>query len=92
MTAILVMALLLPASVAACHAIAKRRGGNPVFWGVMGLLFGPLAMPLPSWQGRSAERSAANRFRCQASIGPPHATLPDPFIPRLMHRACSAPL
>jgi hypothetical protein len=45
MTAILLMALLLLASVVACHAIAKRRGGNPVFWGVMGLLFGPLAIP-----------------------------------------------
>jgi hypothetical protein len=45
MTAIVVIALLLLASVVACHAIAKRRGGNPVFWGVMGLLFGPLAIP-----------------------------------------------
>jgi hypothetical protein len=45
MTAILTAALLLLASVVACHAIAKRRGGNPVFWGVMGLLFGPLAIP-----------------------------------------------
>ncbi len=45
MTAILLMALLLLASVAACRVIAKRRGRNPVFWGVMGLLFGPLAIP-----------------------------------------------
>ncbi len=45
MSAILLVALLLLASVVACHAIAKRRGGNPVFWGVMGLLFGPLAIP-----------------------------------------------
>jgi hypothetical protein len=45
MTAILVMALVLLASVVACHAIAKRRGGNPVFWCVMGLLFGPFAIP-----------------------------------------------
>ena len=45
MTAILVLVLLLLASVAACHAIAKRRGGNPVFWGAMGLLFGPFAIP-----------------------------------------------
>jgi hypothetical protein len=45
MTAILLMALVLLASVVACHAIAKRRGGNPVFWGVMGLLLGPLAIP-----------------------------------------------
>jgi len=45
MTAILLMALVLLASVVACHAIAKRRGVNPVFWGLMGLLFGPLAIP-----------------------------------------------
>ncbi len=45
MTAIVLIALVLLASVVACHAIAKRRGGNPVFWGVMGLLFGPLAIP-----------------------------------------------
>jgi hypothetical protein len=45
MTAILLMALVLLASVVACYAIAKRRGGNPVFWGLMGLLFGPLAIP-----------------------------------------------
>jgi hypothetical protein len=45
MTAILLMALVLLASVVACHAIAKRRGGNPVFWGLMALLFGPLAIP-----------------------------------------------
>jgi len=45
MTAILVRVLLLLASVVACHAIAKRRGGNPVFCGLMGLLFGPLAIP-----------------------------------------------
>ena len=45
MTAILLMALLLFASVVAWHAIAKRRGRNPVFWGLMGLLFGPLAIP-----------------------------------------------
>ncbi len=40
--------LLLLASVVSCHAIAKRRGGNPVFWGVMGLLFGPFAIPFAS--------------------------------------------
>jgi hypothetical protein len=45
MTAILITALLLLVSVVACHVIANRRGGNPVFWSVMGLLFGPLAIP-----------------------------------------------
>lgn len=28
-----------------CHRIAKGRGANPVFWGVMGALFGPFAIP-----------------------------------------------
>jgi len=28
-----------------CHYIAKRRKSNPVFWGVMGTLFGPVAIP-----------------------------------------------
>jgi len=28
-----------------CHQIAKSRGASPVFWGVMGALFGPLAIP-----------------------------------------------
>jgi len=45
MIGVLVTVLLLLASVVACHAIAKWRGGNPVFWGAMGLLFGPFAIP-----------------------------------------------
>lgn len=28
-----------------CHYIAKSRGANPAFWGVMGIIFGPLAIP-----------------------------------------------
>ena len=45
MTVILVAIVLLLVSVVACHTIAKRRGANRVFWGVMGALFGPLAIP-----------------------------------------------
>ncbi len=45
MVPILALTLLLLASILACHAIAKRRGSNPVFWGVMGALFGPMAIP-----------------------------------------------
>ncbi len=33
------------ASAITCHLIAKQRGLTPVFWGVMGLAFGPLAIP-----------------------------------------------
>ncbi len=32
-------------SIVVCHAIAKSRGAKPVFWGMMGALFGPLAIP-----------------------------------------------
>jgi len=28
-----------------CHYLAKLRGAKPVFWGVMGVVFGPLAIP-----------------------------------------------
>jgi uncharacterized membrane protein len=28
-----------------CHSIAMSRGANAVFWGVMGAIFGPLAIP-----------------------------------------------
>lgn len=45
MISIVVIALVFLASVLSCHSIAKRRGGNPIFWGVMGALFGPLAIP-----------------------------------------------
>jgi hypothetical protein len=45
MTPILLLALVLLASIVACHQIAKGRGANPVFWGLMGALFGPLAIP-----------------------------------------------
>jgi len=33
------------ASIFICHAIAKRRDAKPVFWGVMGALFGIMAIP-----------------------------------------------
>ena len=32
-------------SAVACHFIAKKRGANAVFWGVMGAVFGPVAIP-----------------------------------------------
>ena len=28
-----------------CHYVARNRGANAVFWGVMGAVFGPLAIP-----------------------------------------------
>jgi len=32
-------------SVFVCHYIAKRRGMKPAFWGLMGAIFGPFAIP-----------------------------------------------
>jgi len=32
-------------SVVLCHRIASSRRANPVFWGMMGALFGPIAIP-----------------------------------------------
>lgn len=42
---LLVLILITLASVIVCYLIAARRGGNGVYWGVMGLLFGPFAIP-----------------------------------------------
>ena len=37
--------LLIVVCVASGHLLARRKGLNPVFWGVMAGLFGPLAFP-----------------------------------------------
>lgn len=37
-----------------CHYIAKSRGVNPVFWGVMGVMFGPVAIPF-AWMSKPAK-------------------------------------
>lgn len=33
------------ASMVVCHRMAKLRGGHPLFWSIMGVTFGPLAIP-----------------------------------------------
>lgn len=33
------------ASMVVCHRLAKRGGGYQLFWSIMGLSFGPLAIP-----------------------------------------------
>lgn len=43
MPLILLITVLLISAVA-CHAMAKNKGGNPVLWGVAGLIFGPFAV------------------------------------------------
>jgi hypothetical protein len=35
-----------------CHLVAKDYGLRPVFWGMLGLLFGPLAIPFVYLAGR----------------------------------------
>ena len=42
---IYVLIVLNVLSIFVCHYIAKSRGAKPVFWGVMGALFGLLAIP-----------------------------------------------
>ncbi len=32
-------------SIVVCMRIARKRGTRPVFWGIMGALFGPFAIP-----------------------------------------------
>jgi len=45
LTSIIVVIIFAFVSASICHLIAKSRGKNPVFWGVMGVIFGPLAIP-----------------------------------------------
>jgi hypothetical protein len=44
----LIFAILVVINIACiilCHLIAKNRGAKPVFWGMMGAIFGPFAIP-----------------------------------------------
>jgi hypothetical protein len=54
--------LVTAASIVACHLIARGRGGDAVFWGVMGALFGPLAIPF-AFRAKPKPPSAARRER-----------------------------
>lgn len=42
---IAIFILTFVSSAVVCHFIAKNKRKNPVFWGVMGGIFGPLAIP-----------------------------------------------
>ena len=42
---IAIFVLVFVISAVVCHLIAKNKGISPVFWGVMGGVFGPLAIP-----------------------------------------------
>ena len=41
---IAIFILIFIVSAVICHFVAKRKGKRPVFWGVMGGVFGPLAI------------------------------------------------
>ena len=41
----IVLSGVLILSAVICHTAARKRGLRPVLWGVLGLLFGPLAIP-----------------------------------------------
>jgi hypothetical protein len=45
MTFIYLLLGLNIASIFICHHVAKSRGTKPVFWAMLGALFGPLAIP-----------------------------------------------
>lgn len=42
---IAIFVLTFGISAVICHFVAKNKGKNPVFWGVLGGVFGPLAIP-----------------------------------------------
>jgi len=52
MVLILVLCLSIVCGIV-CHLIAKRLGLKPVFWGVMGVMFGPLAIPFVYLSGHA---------------------------------------
>jgi hypothetical protein len=45
MVVTLLIFLVFLISIMLCHYFAKKRGSNPVYWGVVGAVFGPLAIP-----------------------------------------------
>lgn len=34
------------ASMLLCHTLAKKKGRNPIAWGLTGAIIGPLAIPI----------------------------------------------
>lgn len=42
-------------SIFVCHFVAKRKGKKPVFWGLMGAIFGPLVIPFAMASSAPAE-------------------------------------
>ena len=39
-----ILFLILAICMIACHLTAKRKGRNPIAWGISGAIFGPVAV------------------------------------------------
>ncbi len=46
MSFLLVLLIVTILSIIVCYQMAEKRGADPVFWAVMGAIFGPLAIPV----------------------------------------------
>ncbi|MGD8592086.1 MAG: hypothetical protein PVF82_04600 [Gammaproteobacteria bacterium] len=44
MTFTIILLSIFIISAVICHNLAKKYGARPVFWGTMGLVFGPFAI------------------------------------------------
>jgi hypothetical protein len=53
---LLILFAIAIACAIGCHIVAGRRGANPVFWGIMGFLFGPFALPFVFLTGKKSRR------------------------------------
>ena len=42
---LIILIFLIILSIVVCYFVAKRRGADPIIWGVMGGIFGPFAVP-----------------------------------------------
>lgn len=51
MTTAFALVIISIVSAIICHFIAKRRGADAIFWGIMGMLIGPLAFPFALLSG-----------------------------------------
>lgn len=47
--------LVLIVSGFICHKLAVARGVNPVYWGVMGVVLGPFAIPFILFRKKSIQ-------------------------------------
>lgn len=58
----LVLVLIFSVTCATiCHLYAGAQGLKPVFWGMLGLLFGPLAFPFVYLAARRHKRRIVQR-------------------------------